>query len=61
MEYQIRNEFPTKSEMQSASDQTMLEFLTPAEDVKQFSRHLVGKIQSVALFRDGKLMQPAAY
>ncbi|MFM8407612.1 MAG: hypothetical protein ACKN94_09865 [Pirellulaceae bacterium] len=54
--FQIRNEFLTHYEIQAVADKTTLEYWIPAEDLDEFNRHLVGKIEVIAEFRNGKLV-----
>ena len=38
-------------EVQQAGGQTILEYWIPAEDLEEFNRHIVGKIEVVAEYR----------
>lgn len=54
--FQVRNEFLSNYEIQTAADKTMLEYWIPAEHVDMFNDNIVGEIQVIAEFRHGRLI-----
>jgi hypothetical protein len=54
--FQIRNEFLSNYEIQTAADKSTLEYWIPAEHLDSFNENIVGKIEVVAEFRNGQLV-----
>jgi len=57
--FQIRNEFLSNYEIKTAADKETLENWIPAEDPESFNDNIVGKIEVIAEFRNGQLVQDA--
>ncbi|WP_369373993.1 hypothetical protein AB1046_07725 [Promicromonospora sp. Populi] len=49
--FEIEKVFLDWYDVQQAGGQTILEYWIPAEDLEEFNRHIVGKIEVVAEFR----------
>ena len=58
--FQIRNEFLSNYEIQTAADKSTLEYWIPAEDLDSFNDNIVGTIELIAEFRNGQLVSQAS-
>jgi hypothetical protein len=54
--FQVRNEYLCNYEIQTAADLHTLEYWIPAEDLGLFNDNIVGIIEVIAQFRNGKLV-----
>ena len=58
--FQIRNEFLSNYEIQTAADKSTLEYWIPAEDLDSFNDNIAGTIELIAEFRNGQLVSQAS-
>lgn len=49
--FEVEKDYLDRYPVQQAGGQTILEYWIPAEDLEEFNRHIVGKIEVVAEFR----------
>ena len=56
--FQIRNEYLCNYEIQTVAGRNTLEYWIPAEDLDSFNGNIVGTIDVVAEFRNGRLVTP---
>ena len=49
--FEVEKAFLDRYEVQQAGGQTILEYWIPAEDLDEFNRHIVGRIEVVAEYR----------
>ncbi|MBC8353772.1 MAG: hypothetical protein H8E66_17370 [Planctomycetes bacterium] len=52
--FQVRNEFLSRYDVQTAADRDTLEYWIPAEDLESFNENIVGKIEVIAEFHRGE-------
>jgi hypothetical protein len=54
--FEVEQSFVEKYEVHIVGDQTHQELWVPAEELKEFNRHIVGKIEVVAAYRGEKFL-----